>query len=99
MKQRIEITAIIRDKKGRILSIGKNSYVKTHPMMYKYGKYIEKKAICLHAEVHAIVRCKNLDRANTIEIYRTFANGDVTLIKPCKICAGAIEDLGLKLIF
>ena len=99
MKPKFNITAIIRDKKGHILSTGKNSYVKTHPMMHKYGKHIEEKAICLHAEVHAIVRCKDLDKAKTIEIYRTFGNGDVVLIKPCKICADAIKDVGLEVIY
>ena len=99
MKQRINITAIIRDKKGHILSTGKNSYIKTHPMMYRYGRHIMKKAIFLHAEIHAIVKCKQLDKAYSIEIYRTFANGEVVLIKPCEICAGAIKDNGLKLIY
>jgi hypothetical protein len=32
MTKRQAITAIITDKKGRVLSIGQNSYSKTHPL-------------------------------------------------------------------
>ena len=37
-KTKYVVTAYIKDKKGRVLAIGKNSYIKTHPEMVKLGK-------------------------------------------------------------
>ena len=64
---RTEVTAIIYDKHGRALSIGKNSYTKTHPIMLKHGiKVGRPQKIYLHAEVEAILKCRNLDKAYRI---------------------------------
>ncbi len=89
MKQ--NITAILFDKKGNVLSIGKNSYVKTHPLQAKYAKKagLDKK-VFLHAEIDAIVRCKDLSRAYRIVVFRTLANGTMGSAKPCPICEAAI---------
>lgn len=100
MRTQQNIKAIIRDRKGRILSIGQNSYVKTHPLQAKFAKeHGEPKKIFLHAEIHAIVRCKNLDKAHSITVIRTDANGKYLLAKPCKICQDAIRSSGIKEIF
>ena len=64
MSAKQNMTAIIYDKRGKVISVGQNSYVKTHPLQAKYA------AIAgmpdrqfLHAEIHAIVKCKDLTRA------------------------------------
>ncbi len=98
-KKRFELTAIIYDKKGRVLSIGKNSYAKTHP----YQAECAKKAglpdkIFLHAEIHAIIKCRNLDKAHKIVVYRFDDEGNPATAKPCPVCAGAIECAGIKII-
>lgn len=99
MTKRQYITAIITDKKGRILSIGKNSYFKSHPMMLVHGtKCGEPFKIVLHAEVAAIVRCKDLDKAHKISVYRYSVSGEPLIAKPCKICQSAIDAAGIKVV-
>lgn len=93
-KKKFVITAIIYDKRGNILSIGKNSYVKTHPLQAMFAKKVgEEHKSFLHAEVHAIIRCDNLDRAHRIAIFRYNEAGEAVLAKPCKICQNAIRSL------
>jgi len=91
------ITAIIYDKNNRVLSIGKNSYVKTHPLQAKYAKQMgEDWKIYLHAEIHAIARCKNINKARKILITRFGAGGEPRMAKPCKICQEAISKTSIK---
>lgn len=93
------LTAIIYDKKGRVLSIGKNSYVKTHPLQKKHAKKVglEEKEF-LHAEVAAIIKCQNLDKAHRIKIFRFNLKGEPVLAKPCPICQSAIKAAGINLV-
>lgn len=98
-KARFEITAFIYDKRGRVLSIGKNSYVKTHPKMKKHGAKVglpDKQF--LHAEVHAIIKCKNLDKAHKIMVFRFDSKGNPKMAKPCPVCQSAIEESGITLV-
>lgn len=91
------LTAIIYDKRGRVLSIGQNSYIKTHPLQKKYAEKVgEPYKQNLHAEIAAIVKCKSLERAHTIKIFRFGANGKPALAKPCSICESAIRAAGIK---
>ena len=93
------ITAIIYDRRGRILSIGKNSYVKTHPLQARYAKACgEHQKVFLHAEIHAIARCKDLDKAYKMVITRFYVDGAPALAKPCKICQSAISQTPIKII-
>ncbi len=93
------ITAMIFDKKGRILSIGKNSYVKTHPLQAEYAKKVgDPNKIYLHAEVAAIIRCRDLSKAYKIVITRVNVNGEFVLAKPCSICMRAIKESGITVI-
>ena len=98
MKQ--NITAIIYDKRGRVISFGKNSYIKTHPLQ---ALYAEKNGcpekIYLHAEMDAIIRCQDLSKAHRILVTRISTAGNYMNAKPCKICADAISSLtGIKII-
>lgn len=93
---RYDITAVIRDRRGRVLSIGKNSYVKTHPKMAWHARRVgEPERIYLHAEVDAILRCRELDRAHTISISRVSRHGQPALAKPCAACMNAIHAAGI----
>lgn len=97
--QHHQITAIIYDRKGRVLSVGQNSFVKTHPMQAKYAAAVgEPHKVFLHAEVAAIVKCRDLSRAHRIFVARYNRNGEPRLAKPCKLCAGAIGAAGIQLI-
>ena len=93
-KQQQNLTAIIRDKKGRILSIGKNSYVKTHPFQAKMARSVGRDlAVFLHAEIAAIVACSDISKAYSIEVIRTMKDGSLGLAKPCNICMRAFEKI------
>lgn len=95
-KQIYHLTAIIRDKKGNILSIGRNKFGKTHPMMYNLQKKIGVKDITktfIHAEIDAIIRLSDITKAYSIEVYRPLKNGGYGNSKPCEICSKAIRDL------
>jgi len=89
-----EITAFIYDKRGRVLSIGKNSYIKTHPYQAKCAEEVgEGYKVFLHAEIDAINKCTNLDKAHRISIFRFTKDGKYALAKPCKICENAISKI------
>ena len=97
--RRYDLTAIIYDKRGRVLSIGKNSYIKTHPIQKKYARkvglpYKE----FLHAEIDAIIKCKDLAKAHKIAVFRYKANGATGQARPCPVCRSAIQEAGIKMI-
>lgn len=95
--KQFDMTAFIYDKRGRIISIGKNSYVKTHPMQAEHAAKVgEPYKIFMHAEIRAITRCKNLDKAHSIRIMRYREDGTPGSAKPCKICMSAIKQAGIK---
>lgn len=99
MSKKHDLTAIIYDKRGKVLSIGKNNYVKTHPVQKKYAKKagLPEKEF-LHAEVSAIIKCKDLSKAHKISIFRFNIDGSPALARPCPVCMSAIEAAGIKTI-
>lgn len=102
MTSRQDITATIYNKRGQIISIGKNSYKKTHPLQAFYAKKVglPEKQYC-HAEVVAILKCKSLRKrhlAHTIKVTRFTKAGEEAMAKPCPICQIAIKDFGIKKI-
>jgi deoxycytidylate deaminase len=98
-KSRFDITAIIYDKRGKVLSIGKNSYVKTHPYQAKCAERVGLPyKQFLHAEIHAIVKCKQIDKAHRITVIRFDKQGNEMNAKPCPVCQSAIQATGIKII-
>jgi len=94
------LTAIIKDRKGRVLSIGKNSYTKTHPLQAHYSELVgEPYKVYLHAELDAIIRCRDLGKADSISVFRTTRLGKPADSTPCKICRTAITAAGIKKVF
>lgn len=99
MSKKFSVTAIIYDKRGRVLSVGSNSYVKTHPMMADHARRAgEPYKIYLHAEVHAITRCQDLSKAHRIAIFRYLEDGSPAMARPCCVCQSAIAAAGIKII-
>lgn len=97
--KKYNITAIIYDRKDNILSIGKNSYVKTHPLQAKYAHQCgEPQKIFLHAEIDAIVKCKNLNKAYKIVVFRYYEDGTPAMAKPCKVCRQAIRKTPIQYV-
>lgn len=98
-KNKPQITAVITDKRKKILSIGRNSYVKTHRWMAELAaKAGYPDRIYLHAEVDAIIRCRDLSKAHAIKTFRYNAAGLPVNAKPCAICWSAIEQTPIKIV-
>jgi len=86
------LKAIIYDRKGRVLSIGENNYTKSHPLQAECAAAVGlPEKIFLHAEIDAIIRCKDLSKAHSIHIFRTGKSGKWLLAKPCLACQRAIS--------
>ena len=92
-----EVTALAYDRKGNLLSIGRNSYTKTHPMQARYAKLSGRpNAIYLHAEVSALVRARG--KVHKLVVMRYGADGEPVLSKPCPACQLAIKDYGVAVV-
>ena len=93
---RQNITALIYDKKGRLLTMGKNSYVKTHPLQAKFANQVGlEHKIYLHAEIDALVKLKDWSKAHKIVITRLGKTGEPLLAKPCPVCERALKMAGI----
>lgn len=100
MTSRQEITATIYNKRGHVISMGKNSYEKTHPFQAFHAQKVglPEKQYC-HAEIAAILKCKSLKKlhlAHTIKVTRFTKSGEEAMAKPCPICQSAIDEFGIK---
>ncbi len=94
-----QITAVIYDKRGRVLSVGQNSYIKTHPLQALHARRVgEEHKIYLHAEISAITRCRDLTRAHRMLVTRYGNHGQPLLAKPCRVCASAIVAAGIEIV-
>ena len=92
-------TALIYDKRGRIISIGKNSYVKTHPLQAKFANEVGlEHKIFLHAEIDALVRLKDWTKAHKIVVTRFGNSGEELCAKPCPVCQRALEQAGIRVV-
>lgn len=97
--RKIHIVATIYDKRGRILSIGANSYTKTHPMQAKYAATVGlPHKQYLHAEIAAILRLSDVSKAHRIKVERYDAKGNPANAKPCPICDHVIRSAGIKVV-
>jgi deoxycytidylate deaminase len=99
MTKKQDITAILKDKRGRVLSIGKNSYTKSHTLMHLHANKVgQPHKIYLHAEVDAVIKCKDIIKAHTLEVYRFNSKGQPMLAKPCKVCESMIKSTPIKVV-
>lgn len=99
MSNKQTITAVITDKRGRVISVGQNNYHRTHTMQAFHAKKVGvPEKIYIHAEVAAIVKCKDLSKAHKISVFRYNKQGLPMLAKPCIICMSCIEASGIKQI-
>lgn len=99
MTKKQHITAILYDKKGRVLSVGQNSYIRTHPLQKLHANKVglpDKEFI--HAEVAAIVKCKDLSKAYRIKVFRFNNKGEELLAKPCPVCQSLIASTPIKIV-
>jgi deoxycytidylate deaminase len=91
------VIALAYSKRGKLLSIGRNSYIKTHPMQarlaYKTG---QPHKIYIHAELDALLKAR--EQPHTLKVFRIGPKGDYLNVKPCPICQLAITEFGVKKI-
>lgn len=98
MKQKFNVVCIIVDKKYHILSIGTNSFTKSHTRQAYYARRIGNKVkIFLHAEIDSLIKCQGEPYA--MFIARVKKDGTPALAKPCLICQGAIKDAGIQKVY
>lgn len=98
-RQQQHVTAMLYDKRGRLLSVGHNSYIKTHTVQARAAKAVGKPdSIYLHAEVAAIVKCANIEYAHKIVVLRFTKDGEPALARPCAICQRVIASTNIKVI-
>lgn len=94
---RQSVTALAYSKKGQLLSIGHNSYTKTHTLQAKLAhKANEPHKIYLHAELDALLKARH--PVHTLKIFRVNAKGEYVNAAPCPICRLAIAHFGVKKI-
>jgi len=93
------ILARCYDKKGKLLSLGLNSYTKSHPLMKYFAAKVghSEHKIYLHAEIDAILRARNKS-IYRIVVERFNSKGLPVLAKPCPVCEEAIRAFGVKLV-
>lgn len=85
------MASIIYNKKT-IVSQGFNSR-KTHPLTLKFGKHSD--AICIHAELAALIGAKQDVTGMNMAVARVLKNGTPALAKPCEGCFRAIISYGI----
>ena len=96
-KMKHTLTAVVYDKRGRPLSIGQNSYTRTHPRQAAIAEKVglpEKKFV--HAEFVAITKCRDLKKAHKIVIKRYNKAGEPVNATPCPVCMELIRLSGIK---
>ena len=93
------VKAIIFDKRNKPLSIGYNSYTKTHPLQAKCARAVgQETKIYLHAEMAALVKLSNPNRAHKIVVFRFNKMGQPAPAKPCLCCQYALKQAGINVI-
>lgn len=95
--KRFEITALAYDKRGKLLSVGHNSYTKTHSLQAHYGMRTgNPNKIYLHAELAALIKARQ--QVHKLVVFRYNADGSPALAKPCASCQLAIAEFGVKYV-
>jgi len=81
------------------MSVGKNSYIKTHPLQAAHAKLAgEPYKVYLHAEIHAISLCRDLTKAHSMKIFRFLEDGSPADARPCVVCCSAIKASGIQIV-
>ena len=98
-KKRFRVVATVYDKKGCVLSVGENSYTKTHPLQAKYAVQtgLDNK-IFLHAEISALSKLRKHHKPYKIVVERYKEDGSPALAKPCPVCEAAIKSFNILVV-
>lgn len=92
------VSAFVYDKRGRLLSTGQNSYVKTHPLQAEHARRVGlPEKVYLHAEIAALIKC-DWTKAHRILVTRYGVDGKPLLAKPCAVCRSVINTTNVKIV-
>lgn len=92
-----KVVATVYDRQGAVVSVGHNSYIKTHPLQARLAcKCGQPEKVYLHAEIAALVRARG--KGYRIKVERFNRHGDPMLAAPCPICTLAIEAAGIEVV-
>lgn len=95
MSRKYDITAFAYDKRGKLLSVGRNSYVKTHPLQAKFAKESgNTHAVYLHAELSALLKARQ--QVHKLVVFRYDSKGKPANSKPCAACQLALKFFKVK---
>jgi tRNA(Arg) A34 adenosine deaminase TadA len=93
-----KLLATCYDKRGKVLSVGENSYTHSHPLQAYFARKVgHHHKIYLHAEIAAILKARD-KRIHKIHIERYDKQGNPMLAKPCPICEEAIRTFCISII-
>jgi deoxycytidylate deaminase len=93
--KRYDVIAKCYDKRGMLISLGKNSYTKTHPLQAHYAKMTgNHQMLFLHAEIAALLKA-GTKQVHKIVVERFTVDGRPANAKPCAVCSAAIKDFGV----
>lgn len=96
MSRKVEITALAYDKRGKLLSVGRNSYIKTHPLQQRFArKARQHDRVFLHAEVDALIKARG-QHVHRLVVVRLDKDNRPALAKPCECCQLAIKHFGVR---
>lgn len=93
------LCTIITDKRGRVLSVGYNSYTDSCKMQRFYARVVGLDfCVFSHSEIDALNRLKDTDKPFRAYVARVNRKGLPLMAKPCKICSTALENFGVRVI-
>lgn len=79
-------------RRNRVVSVGINSYTKTHPTQSLFSKLAgQPKREYLHAEIAALLKAPR--DSDTLVVIRTDRLGNFACAKPCPVCSLALTEL------
>lgn len=90
------IGAVIFNKRGKILAVGCNDVLKTHPMIRRYHQHRT-----MHAEADAVLSSRHkvdLEGANIL-VYRENKAGELRLSRPCDTCQKILKIHGINKVY
>lgn len=94
-RKRPHITALAYNKRGRLLSVGTNSYTRSHTKQAAYGFRTGKpKAIYIHAELDALLKARG--KVHKLVVIRYNKKGEPVCARPCPACQLAISEFQVK---
>ena len=91
---RVNVYAVLTDKRGRILAENGNLYNKSHPAAQKYvikTGQSEHKSF-LHAEIRTLLAYRGRHKHLKLYVASMDRNGNIRCAFPCKMCYAYIKD-------